>query len=168
MTGNLHCFCTPSLRDVSTDVLTLMPLTLSNVTDQRTDELTLLAFTYPAHVTTQKSDVILTPVVLTHQAHMTTKICTHTCCCHIHSPYESIRDISTLVALLNAALMHICKCILFKNRNAFFFHCLISDIKRCMALYFKTTTLDPIQHATPHSSSPTTSKFPPGLQCPQT
>ena len=37
---------------------------------------------------------------------------------------------------------------------------LYSGIKRCMALYFHMTTLDPMQLATPHSSSPIiTSKF---------
>ena len=51
--------------------------------------------------------------------------------------------------------------ILFKTRNAFsfffffFFCCFISRIKRCMALYFNTIP-DPMQHATSHSSLPTT------------
>ena len=44
----------------------------------------------------------------------------------------------------------------------------ILTIKRCMALYFNTITPDPMHHATPHSSSlTTTSKFPPGVPCPQ-
>ena len=37
-----------------------------------------------------------------------------------------------------------------------------------MALYFNTTASDPMQHSTPHSSSPTSSLFSPGLPCPQT
>ena len=39
----------------------------------------------------------------------------------------------------------------------FFFCCLTLGINRCMALYFNTTTPKPLQHATPHCSSPTTS-----------
>ena len=35
------------------------------------------------------------------------------------------------------------------------FFCLISLIKRCIALYFNTTVPDLMQHATPHGSSPT-------------
>ena len=37
------------------------------------------------------------------------------------------------------------------------FCCFISSIQRWMALYVHTTMSDPMQHATPHSSSPTTS-----------
>ena len=59
-------------------------------------------------------------------------------------------------------------CTLFKNRNAFFF-CFLSAIKRWEALYFNTTTPDPMQHVTTHSSSPaTTSRFSLGFPCPRT
>ena len=48
-----------------------------------------------------------------------------------------------------------------KKRSSFFFFlfcvcCFTSGIKRCMALHFNTTKPDLMQHATPHSSSPTT------------
>ena len=47
-----------------------------------------------------------------------------------------------------------------KKRSFFlffsFFCCFISRIKRCMELYFHMTAPDPMQYATPHSSSSTT------------
>ena len=43
-----------------------------------------------------------------------------------------------------------------KNRFLFLFLLFTSSIKQCMTLYFNTTTPDPMQHATTHGSSPTT------------
>ena len=44
----------------------------------------------------------------------------------------------------------------FSSFFFFFLCCFISRIKHCMSLYFNSTMPDRMQHATPHSSTPTT------------
>ena len=58
--------------------------------------------------------------------------------------------------------------IIYCSKIEICFAVLFRASKRCMALYFNTTTPDFMQQATLHSFSPTTtSKFSPGLSCPQ-